>query len=148
MVSFVYMKKIVLCTKTYFEIFLAVCDTESIVKWMKLFLSTYLQIWLLNTFKLLYIRWTIIIYQSSNPVCVHRLACMVIKHPPLEQQTLGLIPACAGFFCFFVFFSGSSHTTITSYLKIGTSVATLPGTWHCRVSAGTGWLGVSILWLG
>ena len=39
-------------------------------------------------------------------------------------------------------FSGSSHT---SDFKIGTSVATLPGTWHYRVSAGTGWPGVSIL---
>ena len=42
-------------------------------------------------------------------------------------------------------FSGSSHTTD---LKIGTPVATLPGAWHYRVSAGTGWPGVSILWLG
>ena len=39
-------------------------------------------------------------------------------------------------------FSGSSHT---SDLKIGTPVATLPGAWHYRVSAGTGWPGVSIL---
>ena len=36
-------------------------------------------------------------------------------------------------------FSGSSHT---SDLKIGTSVATLPGAWRCRVSAGSGWPGV------
>ena len=42
-------------------------------------------------------------------------------------------------------FSGSSHT---SDLKIGTPVATLPGAWHYRVSAGTGRPGVSILWLG
>ena len=42
-------------------------------------------------------------------------------------------------------FSGSSHT---SDLKIGTPVATLPGTWCYRVSAGTGCTGVSILWLG
>ena len=42
-------------------------------------------------------------------------------------------------------FSGSSHT---SDLKIGTAVATLPGAWCYRVSAGTGWLGVSILRLG
>ena len=42
-------------------------------------------------------------------------------------------------------FLGSSHT---SDLKIGTPVATLPGAWHCRVSAGTGRPGVSILWLG
>ena len=42
-------------------------------------------------------------------------------------------------------FSVSSHT---SDLKIGTPVATLPGAWHYRVSAGTGRPGVSILWLG
>ena len=39
-------------------------------------------------------------------------------------------------------FSESSHT---SDLKIGTPVATLPGAWHYRVSAGTGPPGVSIL---
>ena len=38
-------------------------------------------------------------------------------------------------------FSGSS----TSDLKIGTPVATLPGPWRYRVSAGTGRPGVSIL---
>ena len=39
-------------------------------------------------------------------------------------------------------FSGSGHT---SDLKIGTPVATLPGAWRYRVSAGTGWPGVSVL---
>ena len=39
-------------------------------------------------------------------------------------------------------FFGSSHT---SDLKIGTPVATLPGTWCSRVSVGTGWPSVSIL---
>ena len=39
-------------------------------------------------------------------------------------------------------FFGSSHT---SDFKIGTPVATLPGAWRYRVSAGTGWPGVSIL---
>ena len=43
------------------------------------------------------------------------------------------------------FFSGSSHT---SDLQIGTPVATLPGAWRCRISAGTGQPGVSILWVG
>ena len=47
----------------------------------------------------------------------------------------GSNPACAGMF------SGSSHT---SDLKIGTSVATLPGAWCYRVGAWTGWPGVSI----
>ena len=42
-------------------------------------------------------------------------------------------------------FSGSNHT---SDLKNGTPVATLPGAWRYRVSAGTGWPGVGILWLG
>ena len=42
-------------------------------------------------------------------------------------------------------FPGMSHT---SDLKIGTLLATLPGAWRYRVSAGTGWHGVSILWLG
>ena len=37
---------------------------------------------------------------------------------------------------------------VTSVLKTGTPVATLPGIWHDRVSAGTGWPGVSRLWLG
>ena len=39
-------------------------------------------------------------------------------------------------------FQGSSHT---NDFKIGTPVATLPGTWRYRVSAGTGWHSVSIL---
>ena len=39
-------------------------------------------------------------------------------------------------------FSGSSRT---SDFKIGTPVAALPGDWHCRVIAGTGRPGVSIL---
>ena len=42
-------------------------------------------------------------------------------------------------------FSGSSHTSDS---RIGTPVATLPGAWRYRVSTGTGWPGVSILWLG
>ena len=45
-------------------------------------------------------------------------------------------PACDGIF------SGSSHT---SDLNIGTPVATLPGAWCYRVSAGTGQPGVSKL---
>ena len=39
-------------------------------------------------------------------------------------------------------FSGSSHT---GDFKIDTPVATLPGAWRYRVSAGTGRPGVSIL---
>ena len=42
-------------------------------------------------------------------------------------------------------FSPSSHT---SDLNIDIPVATLPGTWHHRVSGGTGWPDVSSLGLG
>ena len=42
-------------------------------------------------------------------------------------------------------FYWSSHT---SDFKVGTPVATQLGAWHDRVSAGTGWPGVSVLWLG
>ena len=65
-----------------------------------------------------------------------RLIGLVVRHPPREWKIPCLNPACA------TIFSGSSHT---SDLKIGTPVATLPGTWHYRVSAATGRPGVSIL---
>ena len=42
-------------------------------------------------------------------------------------------------------FPGFSHT---NNLKTGTPVPTLPGAWYYRVSAGAGWPGISILWLG
>ena len=42
-------------------------------------------------------------------------------------------------------FSGSSHT---GDFKTGTPLAPLPGPWRYRVSAGTGWPGVSIVRLG
>ena len=55
---------------------------------------------------------------------------------PKERKIPGSNPVCDGIF------PGSSHTRD---LKIGTQVATLPGTWRYRVSVGTGWPGVSIL---
>ena len=59
-----------------------------------------------------------------------------LRRPPRERKIPGSNPDCAGLF------QGSSHT---SDLKIGTAVAALPGAWRHRVSAGTGWPGVSIL---
>ena len=50
------------------------------------------------------------------------------KRPPRERKVQGLNPACTEIF------PGSSNT---SDLKIGTPVATLPGAWRYRVSAGT-----------
>ena len=68
-----------------------------------------------------------------------RFVGLVVRRPPRERMIPGSNPACAGIF------SGSSHTSDS---KIGTPVATLPGAWRYRVSAGTGRPGVSILWLG
>ena len=68
-----------------------------------------------------------------------RLVGLVVRHPPRERKVPGSNPACARIF------SASSYT---SDLNIGTPVATLPGAWRYRVSAGTGRPGVSILWLG
>ena len=65
-----------------------------------------------------------------------RLVGLVVRRPPRERKIPGLNPACAGIF------SGSSHT---SDLKFGTPVATMPGAWRYRVSAGNGWPGDSIL---
>ena len=65
-----------------------------------------------------------------------RLVGLVVKASASRAEDPGFE------FCLRRDFSGSSHT---SDLKIGTPVATLPGAWCYRVSAGTGWPGVSIL---
>ena len=67
---------------------------------------------------------------------MNSLVGLVVSRPPRERKIPGSNPAFAGIF------SGSSHT---SGLNIGTPVATLPGAWRYRVSAGTGRPGVSIL---
>ena len=64
---------------------------------------------------------------------------LVVRRPPRERKIPGSNPACARIL------SGSSHTSDS---KIGTPVATLPGAWRYRVSAGTGRPSVSIQWLG
>ena len=76
---------------------------------------------------------------DGDSAVANRLVGLVIRRPPREQKIPGLNPDCARIF------SGSSHT---SDLKIGTPVATLPGAWRYRASAGAGQPGVSILWLG
>ena len=68
----------------------------------------------------------------------YSLTGLVVRHPSPEQQTW------VQFLILPRIFSKSSHT---SDLKISTPVTTLPGTWQHRVSAGTVWPGVSILWL-
>ena len=66
----------------------------------------------------------------------YHLVGLVVRRPPREPKIPGSNPTCAGIF------SGSSHTSDS---KIGTLVATLPGAWRYRVSAGTVQPGVSIL---
>ena len=70
-------------------------------------------------------------------ICWYHLIGLVVKALPREREIRSSVPACA-----VGIFSGLRHT---SYLKIGIPVATLQGTWRFtfRVSAGTGWFGVS-----
>ena len=76
-----------------------------------------------------------IIYSLSSPFN-YRLVGLVVRRPPREWKIPGSNPACVGIF------SGSSHTSDS---KNGTPVATLPGAWRYRVSAGSGRPGVCIL---
>ena len=75
-------------------------------------------------------------YTVSMFHCLNRLVGLVVRRPPRERKVPGSNPACDGIF------SRSSHTCD---LNIGTPVATLPGAWRYRVSAGTGRSGVCIL---
>ena len=73
----------------------------------------------------------------TRPACpLHRLAGLVVKASAAGMEDPGFDSRLRRDF------SGLSHT---SDLKIGTPVATLPGAWHYKVSAGTGRPGVSIL---
>ena len=71
-----------------------------------------------------------------GPVVIHRLAGLVVKVSGSRAENPGFESRLRRDF------SGSSHT---SDLKIGTPVATMPGAWHYRVSAGTGRPGASVL---
>ena len=84
--------------------------------------------YLLHWFSVLHIGWLLSIVTAS-------LASW-LRRPSRERKIPGSNPACTGIF------SGSSHT---SDLNIDTPVATLPGAWCYRVSAGAVWPGVSIM---
>ena len=75
----------------------------------------------------------------AAPALLNRLVGVVVKASASRAEDPRFNPACAKIF------AGSSHTCD---LKIGTPVATLPGAWRDRVSAGTGRPSVIILWLG
>ena len=76
----------------------------------------------------------------SSPGCIsHRFVGLVVKVPASRAEDPGFNSHLrrGAFF-------GSRHTRD---LKISTPVAALPGDWRYRVSAGTGWPGVNLLWL-
>ena len=76
--------------------------------------------------------------QTSPITAADRHVGLVVKAPPSRAEFPGFESRLRRGF------PGTSHTCD---LKIATPVATLPGAWRYRVSAGTGWPGVSI-WLG
>ena len=71
---------------------------------------------------------------------LHWLVGLVVKAFALGMADLG--------FNFHFLHGEFSWSSDTSDAKIGTPVATLPCIWCYRVSAGTGWPGVSVSWLG
>ena len=74
-----------------------------------------------------------------RPLGFHRLVGLVVKESASRAEDPGFQSRLRRDFF------GSCHT---SDLKMVTPVATLPGHWRDRVSAGTGRPSVSILWLG
>ena len=89
--------------------------------------------------------WGMWCFQSANNTSMekcerYRLVGLVVKASASRAEDPGFQSRLRRDFS-----SGSSHA---SDLKTGTPVATLPGAWRYRVSAGTGRPGVSILWLG
>ena len=74
--------------------------------------------------------------KSPNAPLNAIIIILLLKHQASRWQAWTWFPCWPWIFC-----------QVNSYLKIGTPVATLPEAWHCRVSAGTGWPGVSVLWL-
>ena len=85
------------------------------------------------------------------------LVGLVVWHPPWERQTWVWF-----LLLLWIFLINKSNLIILIIIIIiifflvksasgwqtGTPVTTLPGSWHYRVSAGTGWPCVNILWLG
>ena len=78
----------------------------------------------------------LLFFSHSLSLQFDRLAGLVVKASACGAEDLGFESRLQQDFL------GSSHT---SDLKSGTPVATLPGAWHYRVSAGTGRPSVSIL---
>ena len=69
--------------------------------------------------------------------CPFSLVGLVVKVFTLRAADMGFD---SGFFSRGIFQFESVND-----LKIGVSVAVLPGAWHYRVSAWTGWLSVNVL---
>ena len=76
-------------------------------------------------------------YEVRSTFIVTASLALWLRRPPRERKIPGSTASCAR-----GDFSWSSHASDSI---IGTPVATLPGAWRYRVSAGTGWPGVSIL---
>ena len=75
-------------------------------------------------------------HEFGVSVMLHRLVGQVVKASASRAEDPGFESRLRGIF------SGSSQT---SDFKIGNPAVTLPGAWCYRVSAGTGWPGVSTL---
>ena len=119
-----------------FVLLLQLCCVRSI------FLTSYFIVCTLFVFLVLICAFLVLLFVccvcvlSSLLSCLCHLGGLVVKASASRVEGPGFESSLR------LDFSGSSHT---SDLKIGTPLATLPGAWRYRVSAGTGRPGVSIL---
>ena len=81
----------------------------------------------------------VVVRRPPRRLQTHGLLGVAVRRPPRRPQTGVWFPLSL-----WTFFRSSR----ASDLKIETPVSTLPGAWNYGVSAGAGWSGVSILWLG
>ena len=121
---------------TIFPLYFSVCSFAQIFVWIGFLFSVSYSLTFYLLFSSVIVHLLFFSVMSVLSSHLDRLVGLVVRRPPRERKIPGSNPACAGIF------SGSSHTYDS---KIGTPVATLPGAWRYRVSAGTGWPSVSIL---
>ena len=78
--------------------------------------------------------------------------CSLSEETQAPQMTATRLPhsrqRCKQWGCLMSMCDAFPRSSHASGLRIGLPVATLPGAWRCRISTGTGWSGVSMLWLG
>ena len=112
------------------------CSTFSIVQIIVHTSSGSLNTTVINSVAHCHCSRVLVLFSPSEFPYLYRLVGLVVKASASSEEDPGFESRLRR-----DFFWVESHQC----LNIGTPVATLPGAWHYRVSAGIGWPGVSIL---